>query len=336
MRHIIFGGDGFVGRHLAPKLVADGEDVVVADIVKSDLPHYAKARFVRCDVTDPEQVNAVGIRSDDMVYNLSAKMLSPIQVRAKRHDFFWPVNVHGTENIIHAMARADAPKLVHFTTDMIYGHTVFHPMTEDHPVAPLGEYGLSKLKTEELAADWRAQGMNISLFRPRLIIGPGRLGILEKLFKLIDMNLPVPMIGSGKNPYQFISVFDCAEAARLAWKAGVPNEAYNLGSLNPPSVRKLLGDLIKHAGSKSILIPTPGWAVKRTLDLLDWMNMPIMDPEQYLIADEDCLLDVSKGKRDLGWVPQYRDEDMLIAAYREYRAKKDGKAVAAAHSVPAE
>ena len=127
-----------------------------------------------------------------------------------------------------------------------------------------------------------------------------------------------------------------AEAARLAWKAGVPNEAYNLGSLNPPPVRKLLGDLIRHAGSKSILLPTPGWAVKRTLDLLDFMNMPIMDPEQYLIADEDCLLDVSKGARDLGWVPQYRDEDMLIAAYSEYRAKKDGQAVAGAHSVPAE
>ena len=40
--------------------------------------------------------------------------------------------------------------------------------------------------------------------------------------------------------------------------------------------------------------------------------------------------------RDLGWVPQYRDEDMLIAAYREYRAKKDGKAAAAGHTVPAE
>lgn len=336
MKHIIFGGDGFVGRHLAPKLLADGHEVVVADIVKSDLPHYRSVQFINCDVTDPEQVARVGIKADDMVYNLSAKMLSPIQVRAKRHEFFWPVNFHGTENIIHAMARVDAPKLVHFTTDMIYGHTVVYPMTEDHPVAPLGEYGLSKLKTEELAEEWRTRGMNISLFRPRLIIGPGRLGILEKLFKLIGWNLPVPMIGSGKNPYQFISVFDCAEAARLAYKAGVPNEAYNLGSLNPPPVRKLLGDLVKHAGSKSLLIPTPGWAVKRTLDLLDAMNMPIMDPEQYLIADEDCLLDVSKGKRDLGWVPQYRDEDMLIAAYREYRAKKDGAAVKAGHSVPAE
>ena len=105
----------------------------------------------------------------------------------------------------------------------------------------------------------------------------------------------------------------------------MPNEAYNLGSLNPPPVRKLLGDLVKHAGSKSILLPTPAWAVKRTLDFLDFVNMPIMDPEQYLIADEMCVLDVSKGERQLGWVPQYRDEDMLIAAYREYRAKKDGK-----------
>ncbi|TGS16955.1 NAD(P)-dependent oxidoreductase [Mesorhizobium sp. M2E.F.Ca.ET.209.01.1.1] len=335
MRHVIFGGDGFVGRHLAPKLVADGETVVVADIVKSDLPHYRSMRFITCDVTDPVSVAAVGLRADDMVYNLSAKMLSPIQVRAKRHDFFFPVNFHGTENIIQAMDKAGASKLVHYTTDMIYGHTVVLPMTEDHPVAPLGEYGLSKLKTEELAAEWRKRGMSISLFRPRLIIGPGRLGILEKLFKLIDWGLPVPMIGSGRNPYQFISVFDCAEAARAAWKAGVPNEAYNLGSLNPPPVKKLLGDLIRHAGSKSILLPTPSWAVKRTLDLLDLLNMPIMDPEQYLIADEECVLDVSKAERQLGWVPQYHDEDMLIAAYSEYRAKKDGHALATEH-VPAE
>ena len=335
MRHIIFGGDGFVGRHLSQKLATDGEEVVVADIVKSDLPHYRNVRFVHTDVTDPASVEAVGVKADDMVYNLSAKMLSPIQVRAKRHDFFWPVNVHGAENIVAAMEKAGAPRLVHFTTDMIYGHTVTFPMTEEHPVAPLGEYGMSKWETEKLAAKWRERGMKITLFRPRLIIGPGRLGILEKLFKLIDLNLPVPMIGSGRNPYQFISVFDCAEAARLAWKAGVPDEAYNLGSLNPPPVRKLLGDLIKVAGSKSILIPTPGWAVKRTLDLLDFLNMPLMDPEQYLIADEECILDVSKGERQLGWVPQYRDEDMLVAAYKEYRLKKEGAPAATSH-VPAE
>ncbi|PXA96893.1 NAD(P)-dependent oxidoreductase [Nostoc sp. 3335mG] len=326
MRHIIFGGDGFVGRHLAPLIHKDGHEVIVADIVKSDLPHYRDVQFVQTDVTSDKAVRAVGIRPDDMVYNLSAKMLSPIQVRAKRHDFFFPVNYYGTENIIRAMAAAGANRLVHFTTDMVYGHTYTWPQKEDHPCAPLGEYGLSKYKTELLAADWREKGMNITLFRPRLIIGPGRLGILAKLFKAIDHNLPVPMIGSGKNPYQFISVFDCASAAYAAYKAGVPNEVYNLGSLNPPTTRKLLSDLIKHAGSRSFLVPTPAWAVKRTLDLFDLVNLPIMDPEQYLIADEMCILDVSKAGRELGWVPQHRDEDMLIAAYAEYRKKLAGPA----------
>ncbi len=326
MKHILFGGDGFVGRILAAKLVAEGEQVVVADINKGDCPHYAKCEWAHVDVTKKEQFARVKIEPQDAVYNLSAKMLSPIVTRAERHDFFWPVNYQGTVNILKAMKAAGASNLVHFTTDMIYGHTKTVPMYEDHQVAPLGEYGESKLETEHLAKKWRDEhGFNISLFRPRLIIGPGRLGILEKLFKLVDYNLPVPMIGSGKNPYQFISVFDCADAAYLAWKSGFPNEAYNLGSTNPPSVRKLLGRLVQEAGSKSLLLPTPAWAVKMTLNALDAINMPIMDPEQYLIADEECLLDCSKAERELGWSAKYSDDDMLVAAYREYRDEKDQK-----------
>ncbi len=61
------------------------------------------------------------------------------------------------------------------------------------------------------------------------------------------------------------------------------------------------------------------------------INMPIMDPEQYLIADEMCVLDVSKAERQFGWIPKHRDEDMLIAAYKEYRLVKEGKAPMAAH-----
>ncbi len=329
MKHIIYGGDGFVGSHLAEQLKKDGETVVVADITKSDHAHYhAKnnsVEFVTLDVTKPEDFAKVEINPQDAIYNMSAMMLSPIVTRAERYDFFWPVNYHGTVNILNAMEKAGAKNLVHFTTDMIYGHTVHNPMTEEHPVAPIGEYGESKLATEVLAEDWRKKGFNISLFRPRLIIGPGRLGILEKLFKLIDYNLPVPMIGSGNNPYQFISVFDCAEAARLAWKAGFPNEAYNLGSANPPPVKKLLGGLIREANSYSILLPTPAPLVKFALNTLDWLNIPIMDPEQYMIADEVCILDCSKGERELNWTPQYRDEDMLVSAYREYRANMDAK-----------
>jgi dTDP-glucose 4,6-dehydratase len=322
MKHIIIGGHGFVGQQLAANLVKDGHQVVVADIEDKQTAHASQVEFVRIDVTSRSSLDRVTVTPDDVVYNLSAKMLSPIMPRAKRRDFFWPVNYHGVANILDWMDKANAHRLVHFTTDMIYGHTHEVPTREDAPAKPLGEYGQSKLETEWMCADWRTRGFDISIFRPRLIIGPGRLGILEKLFKLIDYNLPVPMIGSGHNPYQFISVFDCASAAEAAWRAGFPNKSYNLGSDDPPPVRTLLRDLINEAGSKSILLPTPAPLVKLTLTTLDLINMPLMDPEQYLIADEVCILDTTAAKTDLNWKPLYRDEDMLKAAYREYRASR--------------
>ena len=76
--------------------------------------------------------------------------------------------------------------------------------------------------------------------------------------------------------------------------------------------------------------------VKATLAALDFINLPIMDPEQYLIADEMCIRETAKLKRELWWTPQYNDGAMLIAAYDEYRAKKAGKVYAQPSAVPAE
>ncbi len=320
-KHILIGGNGYVGQHLSVDLHQMGEDVLVADIEKSELPIYEKVPFQYCDITDEASLRKLEITPDDIVYNLSARMLDPIPKRAERRDFFWPVNYDGVKYLLEYMDKCGCKQLVHFTTDMIYGHSVTVPQTEDHEAAPLGEYGASKLATEPLADEYRKKGFNITIFRPRLIIGPGRLGILQKLFKLVDYNLPIPMIGSGHNPYQFISVYDCADACVKAWKAGFPNEAYNLGSNNPPSIRKLLGRLISEANSKSFLLPTPAPLVKFALSSLDWLNIPLMDPEQYLIADEVCILDCSKAESQLGWVPRFTDDDMLISAYQSYHKK---------------
>lgn len=331
MKHIIFGGDGFVGRQLAADLHQLGEEVVIADIADGAARNNHHLPHVYVDITRPETFSVLQAQPGDAVYNLSARMLSPLTLRAKRRDYFWPVNYDGVLNILEWMQANQLTDLVQFTTDMVYGHTHEVPTKEDAPAVPLGEYGLSKLKAEELCIEWRKKGMNISLFRPRLIIGPGRLGILSKLFKLIDYNLPVPMIGGGRNPYQFISVYDCASACVAAWRSGFPNSVYNLGSNEPPSVRKLLGELIAEAGSKSILLPTPAPLVKMTLNFLDYINMPLMDPEQYLIADEICILSTAAAEKDLNWKPLHRDSDMLRAAYREYRNGLKQRSVAQGH-----
>ncbi len=322
MKHIIFGGDGFLGTELTKKLTARGENVLVCDRKQtpaSGIYDAENVTYLKMDVKQPETFVPINVEDGDVVYHFAAELLVPILKRAERKDYFWQALYVGTQNVFDFMETNGLRNLVYFTTDMVYGHTKEDPRFETHPREPLGPYGEAKYQTELLCERYRTKGFNITIFRPRLIIGPGRLGILEKLFKLVDKNLPVPTIGNGKNYYQFISVSDCAEGCLCAVEKGFPNEAYNLGSLNPPLVNDLLRTLIKAADSRSFLVPTPAPMVKAVLGLLDRCNVPIMDPEQYMIADETCVLDISKAKQQLGWVPKDNDSEMLLASYRDYR-----------------
>lgn len=323
MKHIITGGDGFLGTELTKKLVKAGEQVIICDIKQTlssgIYDNKNLVTYINLDVTKPGVFDQLEIDEDDVIYHFAARLLMPILPRSERKDAFWRDLYVGTENLLSFMESRGLKRMVYFTTDMVYGHTIHHPRFEDHPRAPLGPYGEAKYQSELLCEKYREKGINITIFRPRLIIGPGRLGILEKLFKAVDKNLPVPTIGNGKNYYQFISVSDCANACIAAVKAGIPNEFYNLGSLNPPKVNDLLKTLINEAGSKSILIPTPASLVKLSLEILDRIGTPIMDPEQYLIADETCVLDVSKAEKEIAWIPEDDDVSMLLQAYRTYR-----------------
>lgn len=322
MKHIIFGGDGFLGTELTKHLIGRGERVLICDEKKTlEFGSYdhPSVDYIKLDVRDLSTFDQIRVDEDDIVYHFAARLLVPILPRSERGDYFWQALYVGTENVLKWMKSNKLKKMIYYTTDMVYGHTVEHPRTEQHPCEPIGPYGEAKYQTELLVDNYREQGFKITLFRPRLIIGHGRLGILEKLFKLIDYNLPVPTIGNGKNYYQFISVTDCALACIAAVEKDFPNENYNLGSSNPPTVNELLKTLIREAGSKSVLIPTPAFAVKAVLAVLDRINKPIMDPEQYLIADETCVLDCSKALDQLGWEPQDNDTNMLLVAYKDYK-----------------
>jgi dTDP-glucose 4,6-dehydratase len=326
MKHIIFGGDGFLGTDLTRKLIEKGENVLILDLKKKEENTAYSNNLVEYqyfDVTKSEQFSSLNVEARDYVYHFAAKLLVPIVPRKKRKDYFWQALNVGTKNVLDFMIENRLDNLVYFTTDMVYGKTVHNPRFEDHPRVPIGPYGEAKYQTELLCEEYRKRGINISIFRPRLIIGPGRLGILEKLFKLVDKNLPVPTIGNGKNYYQFISVNDCAEACIAATRSGFPNEEFNLGSDNPPTVNELLGTLIKHSNSKSMLIPTPAFMVKWALGFLDVIGASLMDPEQYIIADETCVLDCSKASEMLSWRATDSDEDMLVAAYDSYHTAMD-------------
>ena len=322
MKIVIFGGSGFVGAHLTGELYKSGYDLIVCDLSAPPELTEKQVAFIQTDIRDKSHFSPIPLSEGDIVINLAANQYHQKVPRKGRKEYFFNTNTAGVGNILEFMEKRGARHFIQFTTDMTYGRPRYLPIDTKHPQLPFGFYGQSKKAAEEICFEYRRKGFHITLFRPRMIMGPGRLGILQKLFKLIDMNLPVPMIGNGNNHYQMVSVFDCVSAIVAAINKGIPNQEFNLGSKNPPTIKKLLAGIIRESGSRSVLIPTWGRLVKTTLSLMGNMGFEIMYREQFLIADEEYILDISQTESFLDWRPVYGDADMIKEAYLAY--KKNG------------
>ena len=67
-----------------------------------------------------------------------------------------------------------------------------------------------------------------------------------------------------------------------------------------------------------MLFPTWGTPVKKTLELMDRLNLTLIYPEQFLIADREYVLDTVSLGKDLSFKPKYKDKDMILEAYKDY------------------
>lgn len=321
MRYIVVGGSGFLGQYTVDLIFEKtGGPIVILDILEpKNLP--LGVEFFCVDITKKIDFEFL---QDDIVIHLAARQYHLKPPRMNRKKYFFDVNYLGTKNLLETMEKCGCKKMIYFSTDMVYGKPQYLPIDSLHPKNPFGEYGKSKFESEKLCEKYRKKGFSIAIFRPRMIVGKGRFGILLKLFKLMELGLPIPMIGSGNNCYQMASVIDCANAIWLTVQKNIPNVELNLGSQNPPKVKDLLREMIVKTGSKSIVIPTYGKLVKLCLWLFGLFGIEIMYKEQYKIADEEYVVDITEAKDILGWQPLEEDADMLIEAYKEYKKQKEG------------
>lgn len=322
MRYVIVGGSGFLGSYVADLLVkksSQGQKIIILDILEpKKLP--LGGEFFYTDIT--QKIDFTFLQ-DDVIIHLAARQYHLKPPRKNREKYFFDLNVLGTKNLLETMEKYGCKKMIYFSTDMVYGKPQYLPINSAHPKNPFGPYGKSKLESEKLCKQYRDKGFDITIFRPRMIVGKGRFGILLKLFKLMELGLPIPMIGSGNNCYQMVSVLDCANAIYLALQKDIPNVELNLGSKNPPKVKELLKKMVLETGSKSIVIPTYGRFVKSCLWFLGVFGIEIMYKEQYKIADEEYVVDIKEAQDILGWEPFSEDADMLIEAYNEYKKTKE-------------
>ena len=186
MRHIITGGSGFTGAALIRSLAAWKATIVNFDLRPPSDPQLRQAAtFIQGDVANPRDLGRLDLGQDEIVYHLAARQFADQVPKTDRDEWFAAVNVEGTRNVLGAMLGRGTRKLVFFSTDMTYGVPTITPVPPEHPLNPLGPYGRSKRAAEQAIRG--AREIDVTVFRRRLITGPGRLGILSKLFRLIRL-----------------------------------------------------------------------------------------------------------------------------------------------------
>ena len=311
----ISGGAGFLGLHLARRLLADGHDVRTLDVVPLDDAELERSvDELRGDIRDRDSVGKL-VQGSDVVVHAAAAL--PIQ--ASRGSIR-SVNVGGTENVLRAADDAGVRRVVFISSTAVYGVPEKHPIEEDDPLVGVGSYGESKIDAEGLC---RVAAVETTIVRPKTFIGPERLGVFEILFDWIREGRRIYTLGKGQNRYQLLAVEDLVDAVvRAAAEPAAARDTFNIGATEFGTVRSDLQALIDHAGSSSRLQPVPVKPAEIALRGLELMRVSPLAEWHYKTAHKDSFVDVTKAQRLLGWQPRLSNRDALIQTYDWYLANR--------------
>jgi nucleoside-diphosphate-sugar epimerase len=310
--HIVTGGSGFFGQHLVRFLAQKGQGVKSIDILPfpEEIPGVVS---IIADCRDKDAMKREISAGDIVIHNAA---LVPL---AKDDKGFWEVNVEGTRAVLEAAAEAGVKKFVFISSSSVFGvPKTKEPITEETPFAPFEAYGTSKVAAEKICAEFSSK-LDISIVRPRTIIGPGRMGILAFLFEWALHNRPVWILGDGSNAYQLISAKDLCEFVWRVCTQPCHGEHFNVGTTRFTTLREDIRTFLAGVDSRSSIKSVPGWLARLVLPILSALKLVPFVTYQYTVADRHIEFSMEKAKRILGWTPQESNAEMLIEACEYYR-----------------
>jgi nucleoside-diphosphate-sugar epimerase len=331
MRWTITGGAGFLGLHLARRLLAAGHEVRTLDLAPLDDAELEReVEQLRGDVRDPSAAARLVDGADVLVHAAAA-----LPILASR-DAIRSVNVEGTAVTLAAALEAGVGRTVLISSTAVYGIPKHHPIAEHAPLVGVGHYGASKIDAERVAREAGRRGLEVVVLRPKTFIGPERLGVFEILFDWIREGRRIPILGDGSNRYQLLAVEDLVEATLSAAGAPVAGETFNVGATEFGTVRSDLERLIAHAASGSRLRPVPARPAELALRALELARLSPLAEWHYRTAHRDSFVDVSKARELLGFAPRLSNEQALCETYDWYLATRDSRtrSVGVTHRVP--
>lgn len=325
---LVTGGSGYFGSLLVQWLRDRDHPVRILDLNPPDHP-VAGVELIQGDVRDANLVQRACQGVGVIHHNVA---LVPL---ARDKQGFWSVNEGGTRTLLEGAQAAGVRKVVHVSSSAIYGAPDHNPVDESTIAKPGEEYGRAKLAAEVVCQDFRRRGLDVSIVRPRTIMGHGRLGIMQILFEWIRQGVPVPVLGGGRNRYQFVHADDLAAACLAA--AERPGSAdYNIGAAEFGTMAETLKGLTKHAGTGSRVVSVPMGPAAVMTRVAGRLGLSPLGPYHALMYGRAMWFSIAKAQAELGYRPRFSNLEMLCSSYDWYvghRAEILARRVGSPHSM---
>lgn len=313
-RSLVTGGSGYFGSLLVRRLLAAGHDVRVLDLHDAnDRP--SGVEMVIGDVRERTSV-AQAVEGVDLVFHNVAQV--PL---ARDDELLRTVNVDGTQLLLAEARRAGVAKVVHTSSSAVFGVPRSNPVLPTTVPSPAEAYGHAKLAAEWACLEATAHGLDVSIVRPRTILGHGRLGIFGILFDWIADGVDVPVLGRGDNRYQFVHADDLAEVCLLAALRPGPM-IVNAGTDRFGTMRESLESLCRHAGTGARVRSLPATATSIAMRAAASMRIAPFAPYHWIMYSKSMWFDIDHAREALGWQPRFSNDEMFAASYDWFVANR--------------
>jgi dTDP-glucose 4,6-dehydratase len=312
MRLFVTGGAGFIGSHYVRTQLAERDDVEITVFDKltyagnlanlapvADHPRY---RFVQGDICDAKQLAEL-LPGHDAVVNFAAETHVDRSIDGGAD--FVVTNVLGAQTLFDACLRAEVPRVLHVSTDEVYGSIPEGAFREDDKLEPNSPYSAAKAGGDLLARAYHVtHGLNISVTRCSNNYGPYQFP--EKVIPLFVTNLldglKVPLYGDGLNVRDWLHVDDHCRGIQLVLEKGAPGEYYNIGGGVELTNKELTAKLLEACGAD--------WETS-----VDYVDDRKGHDRRYAIDDSKL--------RALGYTPGTTFEAGLAQTVEWYRDNRD-------------
>ena len=258
---LVTGGAGFIGSHLAERLVREGWQVRVLDDLSSGFLHNlapidSEIEFVQGDVRDLAVCRAA-CKDIDSVFHLAAIASVPSSVAdpALSHD----VTLTGTINLLVAAREAGARRFIFSSSAAVYGNAETVPTLEDQPIDPQSPYATAKASGELYCRNfWGLYGLEtvilryFNVFGPRQSANSGYAAAIPCFIKAALTGKQPIVYGDGLQTRDFVHVSNVVAAnicAATAAAQDVAGETFNVGAGEQITLRVLLCELERISGT---------------------------------------------------------------------------------------